>query len=105
MKVVLVAITVFGAIVVNALAIVRSRRGATKAHRFARVAGLAGLVSFVLLLAAFLDLFSQIWVARPGYSGWPVGISAGLAVTSSIASIAALVWLSGRSSRATADPP
>jgi hypothetical protein len=93
MKVILVAVVVIIALVIDVLAIRKSKRGTSKAFRFSRYAGIAGIVSFALLLLAFFDLFTQIWVARPGYSGWPVGIAAGLFVGTSVLNLVVLVWL------------
>ena len=81
----------------NILAIRASTRGSSLWHRVAWWIGVVGLVSFLVLLVACVDLFSQIWVARPGYSGWQVGAALSLAITTSIAAL--ILWLKVRADR------
>jgi hypothetical protein len=44
-------------------------------HNAASVCGVLGFVSLAAFALAFLDLFFQIWVKRPGYEGWPVTVT------------------------------
>jgi len=92
LKLALVIGSLLFALAVNIFAVVYAKKGKTRLHVCARFSGITGIVFFFMFLIAFFDLFSQIWVSRPGYTGWPVGITVILfALTSTIAFIILIV--------------
>jgi hypothetical protein len=90
---VLTTLTIAIVVLINVMAIRRSRLGASKVHVVARYAGIAGLVSLVVAALAVFDLITQIWVARPGYSGWQVKLAITVLVLTTVISLVTLLFL------------
>ena len=75
-----------------------SRAGTTAFHKAARLSGIFGFVFLAIVVLTFVDAFTQIWVARPGYEGTPILVAFALLGAASLASFALAVidWLTNR---------
>lgn len=92
MWVMLVLLIAAAVVLPNAVAILWFRSPAGRLARAGWICGWSGLAATGALVIAVLDLFSQIWVRRPGYEGefvaWGL-IAVGVATLGSSACLAA----------------
>lgn len=87
----LVLLATLGIVLANVVGLYAGYNRGTWLETLAYRSAFVGLASLLGLFVALVDAFSQIWVMRAGYEGWPVwGSLAGMIAGTACAFVAGL---------------